>query len=174
MSKPLSPPDDAGRDHVSRPAQYQDLTVGVLVLVVAGLLYMETFSFPAVNWTPLGLAFWPRIVLGGIAAACMLLMVLRQLGHQPVFEIRMRECLLFMALAGFIIALPIAGFFLTCTAYVFATAVWLGNGTDNNVMRALLIAIATTGMVYLAFSLGLGVRLPQGTLMGWVIGALAR
>ncbi|MEH6725233.1 MAG: tripartite tricarboxylate transporter TctB family protein [Hyphomicrobiales bacterium] len=174
MSKLLPPEENAGRDHVSRPARYQDLIVGVVILVVAGLLYRETFSFPSVNWTPLGLAFWPRIVLGGIAAACLLLIVLRQLGDQPVFEVRMRESFLFVALAGFIIALPLAGFFLTSTAYVFATAVWLGDGTQNRVMRAALISIATSVVVYVAFSLGLGVRLPQGSLIGWALGELAQ
>jgi len=164
MGKPHSSTNEAGRESMSRPARYQDLLVGLVVLVMAGLLLLQTYSFPAVNWTPLGLAFWPRIVLGGIAVTCLVLIVLRQLDQQPILEIRKQECALFAALAGFVIALPVVGFFVTCTAYVFATSMWLGRGTGNRVARSALFAISTTALVYIAFTLGLGVSLPQGRL----------
>jgi hypothetical protein len=79
-------PDDqtqtARRDPL-RAARFEDAIVGVVIIAAAGLLYWATFYFRAVDWTPLGLAFWPRVLLAGLVLASLALMVLRQLDVHP-------------------------------------------------------------------------------------------
>jgi len=41
----------------------QDRLLGLIVLLVAGFLFVETFNFKTVDWDPLGLPFWPRVLL---------------------------------------------------------------------------------------------------------------
>ena len=165
MTKPIPSDEGAGREDTPRPARIHDLMVGLVAICVAGLLFLETFSFPVVNWTPLGLEFWPRIVLGGIAMVSAGLVILRQLDVQPSFAIDRREVCLFAMLASFVVALPLVGFFGTCTIYVFAASIWLSSEASGRTLRAGLLAVATTTVVYLAFSIGLGVRLPEGLLV---------
>lgn len=153
-------------------ARQHDRLVAIVALVGAAVLFAQTFAFPAVNWTPLGLAFWPRVVLGGIGGICVMLAIARQLGPEPAFTVNRREILLFAALVAFIGLLPFLGFALSCSFYVFGTSVWLNPAPRAGVGKAVLLSLATTGTIYAAFSLALNVDLPDGALVDLIRGHL--
>jgi hypothetical protein len=164
-------PDDqtqTARKDPLRAARFEDAIVGVVAIAAAGLLYWATFYFHAVDWTPLGLAFWPRVLLAGLVLASLALMVLRQLDVHPRLHINRAEITLFAAIAGFVIALPILGFLLTGFAYTLGTILWLDADSRLGWIRATLLAFAATAATYAVFGLGLNVWLPSGLPGDWL------
>lgn len=158
----------AARKGPLRAARYEDALVGVVAIVVAASLFWATFYFRAVNWTPLGLAFWPRIILGGLVATAIVLIVLRQLDTHSKLKILRPEIILFAAIASFVIALPILGFIPTGFIYTFTTIIWLDAGRKTGRLRAALLALAATALTYVVFGIGLNVWLPTGRVVDWM------
>lgn len=150
-----------------RSARFEDAIVGVVAIAAAALLYWATFYFRAVDWTPLGLAFWPRIILAGIALTSLVLIVLRQLDTHSRLRFLRPEIILFAAIASFVIALPILGFLLTGFLYTLGTIVWLDADHKIGRLRAALLALSATGLTYVVFGIGLNVWLPVGIIGEW-------
>lgn len=168
MSDPDADETTATCEGPSRVARFEDAIVGAVAIAIAGALYWRTFYFRAVDWTPLGLAFWPRVVLVGIVLAACALVLLRQLDTHPAVRVTRPETTLLAAIAGLVIALPVLGFFVTGFIYTFGTMIWL-QGVDRRPTRAVLLAAATTATTFAVFGLGLNVPLPTG-ILGDVIG----
>lgn len=157
----------AARKDPLRAARFEDAIVGVAALVVAAALYFATFHFRAVDWTPLGLAFWPRVILAGLVLAAIALIVLRQLDVHARFHLIRAELILFAAIVGFVLALPLFGFLATGAAYTFGTIMWLDADRRLGWVRAALLALAATALTYAVFGVGLNVRLPSGIIGDW-------
>jgi hypothetical protein len=162
MDHPSDDHTQTARREPLRAARFEDAIVGAVALVVAGALYWATFYFRAVDWTPLGLAFWPRVILSGLALAALALIVLRQLDAYTRFQLIRAELILFGAIAGFVIALPLLGFLPIGFVYTFGTILWLDDERRLGWVRAALVALVATALTYAVFGLGLNVWLPSG------------
>ena len=57
-------PESRSEEHPAR--LNQDRVIGITILIVGSYLLWETFSFPPPNWDALGIAFWPRLLLGSL------------------------------------------------------------------------------------------------------------
>lgn len=150
-----------------RAASYEDAIVGVIAIAAAALLYWATFYFRSVDWTPLGLAFWPRIILAGITLTALVLIVLRQLDTHSRLLFFRPELILFAAIASFVIALPILGFLLTGFIYTLGTIVWLDTDRKIGRIRSAALAVGTTATTYAVFGIGLNAWLPAGIVGDW-------
>ena len=149
-----------------RGARYGDRAVGLVALVVIAVLFAHTFTFRVVDWDPLGLAFWPRLVLALIAVCALVFVVRGSVAPQEVEPVSARA---FRVLAGcvlYVLALPLAGFVLATPVFVALFAYALGRHQRHRVALALALALVTTLAVYLLFQVGLEVQLPRGELLG--------
>lgn len=149
-----------------RGARYGDRVVGLVALTAAIALFAHTFTFRVVEWDPLGLAFWPRVILV-LLAACALAFIVR--GSVAPAEVEPVRPGAFAVLAGctlYVLALPLVGFVVATPVFVSVFAYVLGRGERRRVGVALALAVVTTLAVHFLFQVGLEVQLPRGRLLG--------
>lgn len=143
----------------------QDRVVGISVLIVGAILLWETFSFRPSNWDPLGIAFWPRFLLGALSLIGVYLIVKGSLDEGPYERLNWRA---FIVLAGgvtYICLLETIGFILLTPPFLFLAVICLGGSLSKaRVIEAVLVAVGGTLFIQLVFVKGLRVFLPEGLL----------
>lgn len=143
----------------------QDRIVGLGILVVGAFLLYETFTFRVVTWEPLGMAFWPRVLLGCLAVIAVHLILRGSLDEGPFHRVESRA---FVALAigtVYVLLLDTIGYVLLTPPFLFVAALLLGRPvTSRKAVGYAFMAVVGTASMYLAFHGGLRVELPQGLL----------
>jgi len=139
------------------------MMLGLVVIVGAGLLYVETLSFRKMDWEPLGMAFWPRVTLIGLGVVAIAFAYrgIRGTGGMERVERASFAPLIFGA--GFLLALPYAGFYAGGALMVFLLGMAMAPRRDIGSMTTIAATSAATVLVlYLLFGIALGLRLPSG------------
>ena len=149
-----------------RGARYGDRVVGLVALAVVAVFFARTFAFRIVDWDPLGLAFWPRVVLALIAVCALIFVVRGSVAPEDIEPIRPGAFGVLAGCALYVLGLPLLGFALATPTFVALFAYALGRGQRHRLGLAVVLALATTGAVYLLFQVGLEVQLPRGELLG--------
>mgnify|MGYP005861197985 CR=1 FL=1 len=139
-------------------ARHPDRWVGVVCLIAGGLLFWETFSFRRVDWDPLGLPFWPRVVLGLIGLASVWLILKGDLGRRPAEPIEPRALAYLAGLLVYLASVPALGFVVATPPYLFLFHRAMDGG--RRIVEGALVAALGTAALWLLFVVGLGVPLP--------------
>lgn len=142
----------------------QDRVVGIVLLVAGALLFWRTFSFRTVDWDPLGLAFWPRIVLGLMMAAGLYLTVLGRLDEGPFRPLESKAFLILVGLALYALLLEPLGFLVATPLYVAGFHLALGGVSRRTLLEAVISAAAGTFLIWWIFQDLLLVQFPEGLL----------
>jgi putative tricarboxylic transport membrane protein len=143
----------------------QDRQFGIAVLIICGLLFAETITFPTRPLIPLGVAFWPRLVLGCLILAGLILVVRGSLDNGPFEKLQPKA---FIAVGGCMIYL----LFLDFVGYLILTPIFLFAGScalawsvkPRQLVTATIMAVAGTSVTYYLFYNVLSVQLPEGLL----------
>lgn len=129
------------------------------LLVLCGIAFAETFRFKVVPWDPLGMAFWPRLLIGGLAAfICLRFWHLRhEVGEeQPGFS---RGIGVLAICIAYVMAFGAFGIFVATPAFFVVFAVFRNSGSR---LRDVLVALAASMLivltVWLLFEYALGLR----------------
>lgn len=118
----------------------------------------------------LGAAFLPRLVLALIGALAILKLIVALVENkQNISEKREKEQLIRAALTIAMVGLYCfcykpAGFLVDTFLYLFAQIMLLTPKSKRCVWKILLIDVVATITIYLIFSCGFSVRLPQGLI----------
>ena len=143
----------------------QDRIIGVTILIVSLFLLWETFSFPPPNWDPLGIAFWPRVLLGTLLLIGSFFIIKGNLDNGPFERLDWRA---FAVLSGgllYISLIESVGFILLTPFFLFVAVLSLGGElTRPRLIEAGLVAGLGTLVIHLVFVKGLRVFLPEGLL----------
>lgn len=141
-----------------------DRLVGIWTLVLVVLLFWATFYFRKISWEPLGLAFWPRLVLGGMFPVAIFLIIKGDLAPGTSKPINIKAFFPWLAAVVYIWVMPYLGFLIATPLFLFLFVLALGGWNRKVIKDAALTAIITTVVVYLAFQKFLDVLLPEGIL----------
>ena len=142
----------------------QDRWVGIVILAVGAVLFYDTFFFHEVNWVPLGMAFWPRILLAGLAALSLYFIVRGSLDGGPYEHLAPISLVILAGCFGYVLLMDSVGWLVVTPAFIFVLSVFLGDRSRRCVVQALFSAIFGTAVVYAVFHYGLDVQIPEGLL----------
>jgi len=144
----------------------QDRYVGIGLLIFCAILYANTFTFRTTHWEPLGMAFWPRLLIMLLAAVAVHLIIKGNLDHGGRTEPLARGAFV-TAAAGFayIILLEPIGFLIMTPIFIFIFSVVISRrkGLWRMVESAATACLGTIA-IYAVFELGLKLVLPSGLL----------
>lgn len=140
----------------------QDRVVGLVLLAAGAFLFAWTFTFRTVEWDPLGLAFWPRIVLGLLLAAGAYLAVRGRLDGGPLKALQPTAFLVLGGILAYALLLGPLGYLVATPLYIVAFHLALGGVSRRHVVEALISATVGTALVYYVFQEALLVQLPEG------------
>lgn len=138
-----------------------DRWMGAVLLVIGALLFFETFSFKTFEWDPLGMAFWPRVLIGALAVISIWHIVVGNVGGAMEPITRRAIAMLFGCFA-YLGGLVYLGYFVMTPLMIFATGLWLRPFTTRAALFSAVNAVFGTALVYAIFELGMSVELPRG------------
>ncbi len=142
----------------------QDRLIGIAIVVIGAFLFWQTFSFRTVNWDPLGLSFWPRVVLGLLGVVGAYLIVRGSLDRGPYHRLEWRAFVVLGGAIVYVLAIDIVGFLVATPLYLFAFHLALGGVTRGHLVEAAIVAACATGLIYYIFEEALWVQFPEGML----------
>lgn len=152
---PATPPADGPR--------HADRIIGIGLILGGAVLLWRTFTFPAPMWDPLGMAFWPRLLIGALMLIGLVLTLRGRIGTGGAQKLDWRA---FVVLGGAVLYVAVMeriGFLVTTPPFLFAAVVLLCLPvTKRRLVEAAGLAVIGTGLVYVLFSKVLLVSLPQG------------
>jgi hypothetical protein len=138
--------------------------IGIWTVVLVALLFWATFYFRKITWEPLGLAFWPRLVLGGMFLVALFLLIKGDVAPGTSKPINIKAFVPWLAAVSYIVVMQYLGFLITTPLFLFLSVLAFGGWKRRIIKEAILTAIITTAVVYLAFQKFLDVLLPEGIL----------
>jgi putative tricarboxylic transport membrane protein len=142
----------------------QDRLIGLLVLLVAGFLFVETFNFKTVDWDPLGLPFWPRVLLALLAVLGVWLVIRGSLDQGPFQPLEWRAFVVLGGALVYVLAIDVVGYLIATPLYLVAFHLALGGFSRRHLLEAVAIALLATGLIYWVFQDMLYVQFPEGVL----------
>lgn len=137
--------------------------MGVATLSCVALLYAETLTFRKMDWEPLGMAFWPQVVLIGLAILAAWF-ILHGLTHarktEPLLPLALSPWLAGVAFLAF---LPWLGTYIAGFGLIAGLTFYLRPGSGKSgIGVALANAAVSLALIHLIFAMILGLRMPHG------------
>jgi hypothetical protein len=150
----------------------RDGVAGLVCLALAAGLFALTIGLPQPPLLPIGPAFYPRIVLGVMAALSVALVIedvaarrRRGAAAPAATSDRGRVLLTFVLFALYVVAIPELGFRIATLLFVAALQAGLDPPrTVRDWTRVAAVAVATVFATYVMFEQYLYVLLPRGRL----------
>ena len=142
----------------------QDRAVGLVLVFAGAFLFAWTWTFRVVQWDPLGLAFWPRVVLGLMLVAGAYLVVRGSLDEGPRQPLQPRAFLVLAGIVAYVLLIEPVGYLIVTPLYIVAFHLELGGVTARHAIEALVSAAVGTALVYYVFQDVLLVQFPEGLL----------
>lgn len=138
-----------------------DRIVGIVLLIVAAVLFADTFTFKIRPFVPLNTTFWPRVILGlMVVAAIYLIFKGRVIDENPEVFSPQAGCVALGA-SVYVFLMPIGGFFAVSTLIGATGYYWLSDSkTHRTFLFAGIYGLIVSGVVYLVFRELLHVQLP--------------
>ena len=156
----------------------RDGIAGLVLLTVSLVLLFQSFSLPSLPIVPVGPGFFPRIVLGFLATASVVLVLqdwskrlvraAASAGEPPPRRNYPMVAAAFVIVAIYIALLPLFGFRVATPLFVGALQAMLDLPRTVRQWAVLVaVAIGTVAVTYLVFETYLLVLLPRGSWTGW-------
>jgi len=143
----------------------KDRILGIGLLVVLIPLTIETFYFPVRVNIPLGVSFWPRLIILLLAILAVYFIVKDSIDGKPADDLNRKA----FGSVGFafvyVLLLETIGFLILTPVFLFAGCLILGGHSDRKwIIRATILAVLGTVFTYVIFHNALLVQLPEGLL----------
>jgi len=138
-----------------------DRWMGVALLVIGALMFRETFSFRTFDWDPLGMAFWPRLLIAALSIISAWHIVVGNVGDamEPITK---RAITLFVGCLAYLGGLAYLGYFIATPVMILVAGLWLRPFTARAAALSVVNAAFGSALVYLIFEFGMSVELPRG------------
>ena len=142
----------------------QDRWMGIAILLIGSYLCYETFFFHKVDWVPLGMAFWPRILLACLGCLAVYFIIRGSLDAGPYERLLPTAFAVLAGCIGYAVMIESVGWLVLTPLFIFALTILLSDRSRRSVIQAALSATLGTIAIYLIFYYGLDVQLPEGLL----------
>ncbi len=141
-----------------------DRILGIAAIVLSAGLFAATFRFPVVDWDPLGMAFWPRILIGLLFFLSLFFVVKGRILPGPPAKVVFRAFIIPAGGIVYVVALQWIGYIAaSLIAMALLTRMLVAPG-QHRLSLTLLMATTGTTLTYLVFKVLFGVYLPIGWL----------
>ena len=147
----------------TRSAHFVFLSALVLVCAV---LFVRSFYLPQFHWDPVGMAFWPRVLIAVLLclAAWISITLTRPSDTNLQAGLDVRSFRLPALSLLYLIAIEPIGFLLATPPFLFLLALGWSSAPRSSALRGLVVAVVGTFLVFAVFQLGVDVELPPGLL----------
>ena len=151
----------------------RDTATAIVLLVFCGVFFWQTFAIRDMGYATIGAEIWPRVILGAITVLSLLYLA-KSIRQGPDIGApgsggwlaRYRSALWCYGLfAVFLVTLPYVGMLIGGMAFVFLVLTVLGERDLAHHARHAAIAVVTIGIMWLIFTYGLNVILPEGEIL---------
>jgi putative tricarboxylic transport membrane protein len=159
-----------------------DVVIALLLMVLCGVFFYETFALQKVYLAIIGSKLWPRVVVVVlfVLSVAYFLQSLRSAREPLPAPWRLGEWLranrnvvgCFALYALFLLSLPYLGMLLGGMVFVFITLGFVGERSARHHLIHALIAVVSVGIVWTVFSYALGVVLPEGEILPRLLDAM--
>lgn len=142
----------------------QDRKIGFGLLLVSGILFIETFTFPSRQYITLNVEFWPRVVLAMIAILGVVMVWKGQLDDNPR-KLQNKAFIVGLVCLLYTVLLEPIGYLVLTPVFLFISNLVLSKDLKKRRwVEAFIIATVGTSVIYFIFHDGLLVQLPEGLL----------
>jgi len=151
----------------------RDALIAVLLLLFCGATFWETYNIKTFPSAAMDANVWPRLIVATLAVLCAIYLIqsLRRPERVEVVGVRaligtyVNAIWCFALFALFLLTLEWLGILIGGFLFVFLCLTALGNRAPRDHLTHAVTALITIALTWVVFSYGLGVFLPQGTLM---------
>jgi len=155
----------------------RDALVAIVLLVICGIFWQQSFEIREPNYAQMSPAVWPRAVLAILSLLCLIYLVksLREGPTAPAggprsvagFLAHWRNVFWCFALfLAYLWTMPLLGMLVGGTLFVFLLLNALGGWSPRLMALHGALALVTIGGMWSLFTFGLRVFLPTGSLLG--------
>ena len=142
----------------------QDRFVGIGLLIISAILFVNTFTFRTTQWEVLSMAFWPRILLILIVVISIFLIVRGNLDPNNGAEPLHKDAF-WVAAAGYVyvILLEFLGFLIVTPIFIFIFSLVISRRPyPRRIYESTATAVLGTVIIFAVFEMGLKLMLPSG------------
>jgi putative tricarboxylic transport membrane protein len=149
----------------------RDTITALLLLVLCGVLFHQTFNIRKVPFSEMGSEVWPRFVLL-LMAFLAVIYLFRSIAVPPPekadfsvsrwLKTYQNPLICFGMFLVFLLVLPWLGMLVAGILFVFVTQTILGGATPRHLIVHALVSVGAVGGMWMLFTYALGVVLPRG------------
>lgn len=154
---------------------HKDTLVAIFLLLFCGVFLAASFEIRETNYASLGAEVWPQIILALLSLLSFgyLVQSLRQpqaakeaggRRFKAWFLTHLNALWCFVWFGLFLVAMPYLGMLVGGCLFVFATLTSLGRRNLRGHVQHAAIAVISVGFMWLVFTFGLKVFLPEGEI----------
>lgn len=156
----------------------QDAIIAIFLILASGVLFWSTFSIRTPDYGVLSPAVWPQVIIIALGILSVLYLIQslkkgadeeglpegREPGLRGWFLYWKNPILCFVLFLAYLLTLPVLGSLIGGVLFVFILMSLLGGLTRETVIMHAALSLATVGGMWLIFTYGLDVILPQGVI----------
>lgn len=157
--------DETGQASHSKPSggiKNGDRWVAMASLLLGGVLFYETFFFKTFDWDPVGMAFWPRVLLAILAAISLLYLIRGSIDGLDSLPVHTSVFVWFAGAMIYVASLELLGFYLSTFLAVTIYSYLIRPPSLKGAMLSALLAVFCLLTVHLIFVEAMNVSLPTG------------
>ena len=153
----------------------RDVVIALVLLGITVVLFWETSNIPIFDYSSMGSAVWPRIILTPLLVLCVAYLVqsLRKVATakgegMSLIQVAVtyrNPILSFLIFFVFLLTIDYLGMLLGGGALVFGLLTILGRRTPRALLLHAAIALMSVGLMWALFTFVLRVYLPEGELL---------
>lgn len=153
----------------------RDTATALCLLLICGVMLVNTFQMPAPMFNQLPATLWPRLILVPLAILSLLLLIRAQVAEgqddgpgrslSEWFAFYRNPIGCFALFFAFLASMPILGMLIGGLIYVFVTLCFLGGWQPKLLVQHALISVLCVVGMWAIFTQLLGVFLPEGILL---------
>lgn len=151
----------------------RDAIIAVLLLMLCGIFFWQTFHIREVPFSQVGSEIWPRVVLVLLTILSIIYLFKSlsepRLASEPFslaawLKTYRNPLICFGMFLVFLLALPYLGMLLAGILFVFITQTLLGGASPRRLITHALVSVLAVGGMWSIFTYALRVILPGGEL----------
>ena len=151
----------------------RDAIIAILLLLLCGVLFWQTFYIREVPFSQVGSEVWPRVVLIMLTLLSAVYLFKSMTEPRPTSEpfsfkgwlkAYRNPIICFGMFFMFLLALPYLGMLLAGILFVFITQTLIGGASPKRLVTHALVAVLAVGGMWSIFTYALRVILPAGEL----------
>lgn len=151
----------------------RDSITAVLLLLLCGIFFEQTFHIREVPFSEMGSEVWPRFVLILLAILSVIYLLQSMASPPPQGEpfslsrwlkTYQNPIICFVMFTIFLLALPYLGMLVAGILFVFVTQTILGGWSLRRITMHAVVSVFSVGGMWALFTYALGVVLPRGEL----------